>query len=350
MNVLIVCAVLFAIGYFIFKDYQIKELQNQLKRQKDENNFLKNTIIKYQNFVSDLNEDFFKKAALLDLDCRNGLPLKNPHNDYLYGDYTVFISNRGKKFHKKRGCSDAYYPIDRFSAISKKYEPCSKCCAKNSESEDVVNLTQFISDYDSVKALETYDFHAPKTLPAPMECGKTSDKNTLPTKKTSNIFYTVLISLGIIGALVFAGNGLYAYGQNIGYSSGYENGQNDGYEDGYNEGYTAGNDEGYREGKNAGYREGLSNGEDEGYRNGYKNGYFDGLGDEPYQNNAASTQYQYAENLYVLNTSTKKIHDPDCGSVDLIADKNYSTWWGESAQDCINAHPGYSRCQKCNPY
>ena len=52
---------------------------------------------------------------------------------------------------------------------------------------------------------------------------------------------------------------------------------------------------------------------------------------------------------YVLNTSTHKIHSPSCRYVKEIAQKNYSTWSGESVDDFLASNPEYSRCKKCNP-
>ena len=52
---------------------------------------------------------------------------------------------------------------------------------------------------------------------------------------------------------------------------------------------------------------------------------------------------------YVLNTNTHKIHSPSCRYVNEIAQKNYSTWSGDSVDDFLASNPKYSRCKKCNP-
>ena len=49
---------------------------------------------------------------------------------------------------------------------------------------------------------------------------------------------------------------------------------------------------------------------------------------------------------YVLNTSTKKFHNPSCRDVSKIKAENYSTISG-TRDDAINA--GYSPCGHCNP-
>ena len=50
--------------------------------------------------------------------------------------------------------------------------------------------------------------------------------------------------------------------------------------------------------------------------------------------------------IYVLNTSTKKFHYPNCSDVKKIASKNYSTFSGTHSQAVAK---GYSPCKHCNP-
>lgn len=49
---------------------------------------------------------------------------------------------------------------------------------------------------------------------------------------------------------------------------------------------------------------------------------------------------------YILNTNTKKFHDPDCSSVDQIEGKNKQSYSG-SREDVIAM--GYAPCQECDP-
>lgn len=49
---------------------------------------------------------------------------------------------------------------------------------------------------------------------------------------------------------------------------------------------------------------------------------------------------------YVLNTNTKKFHDPDCSSVEDMAEKNKQPYTG-NREDVITM--GYEPCKRCNP-
>ncbi len=49
---------------------------------------------------------------------------------------------------------------------------------------------------------------------------------------------------------------------------------------------------------------------------------------------------------YILNTSTKKFHDPTCGSVKQMKESNKQVYTG--SRDEVIAQ-GYDRCKKCNP-
>ena len=52
---------------------------------------------------------------------------------------------------------------------------------------------------------------------------------------------------------------------------------------------------------------------------------------------------------FVLNTSSKKIHDPNCGSVSTMSEKNKKEWTGTYAelQELLNS--GYKACGNCKP-
>lgn len=52
---------------------------------------------------------------------------------------------------------------------------------------------------------------------------------------------------------------------------------------------------------------------------------------------------------YILNTSSKLIHMPDCRSVSDMSDKNRAEWTGESFEQCLTENPGYRGCKSCNP-
>lgn len=52
---------------------------------------------------------------------------------------------------------------------------------------------------------------------------------------------------------------------------------------------------------------------------------------------------------YILNTSSKLIHMPDCRSVSDMSDKNKAEWSGESFDQCLKENPGYRGCKSCNP-
>ena len=60
----------------------------------------------------------------------------------------------------------------------------------------------------------------------------------------------------------------------------------------------------------------------------------------------SATKETTQEREYVLNTSTRKFHYPNCSSVDTMKDENKATYWGQR-EDLIRQ--GYKPCRKCNP-
>lgn len=52
------------------------------------------------------------------------------------------------------------------------------------------------------------------------------------------------------------------------------------------------------------------------------------------------------ESTYILNTSSRRFHKPDCGSVDTISPSNKKSYTG-TREELINQ--GYEACGKCNP-
>lgn len=52
------------------------------------------------------------------------------------------------------------------------------------------------------------------------------------------------------------------------------------------------------------------------------------------------------DQIYILNTNTKKLHEPDCASVRQMKDKNKKEFTGTRDQ-AIGA--GYEPCKNCNP-
>lgn len=67
--------------------------------------------------------------------------------------------------------------------------------------------------------------------------------------------------------------------------------------------------------------------------------------DEPEDTEESDTEEEY-DGEYILNTSTKKFHLPDCESVDDIADENKETSKLTKAQ---LIEDGYEACKNCNP-
>lgn len=54
----------------------------------------------------------------------------------------------------------------------------------------------------------------------------------------------------------------------------------------------------------------------------------------------------YPEGLYILNTNTHKFHNPTCGSVSDMADKNKKVSTDTRDEIIIQ---GYAPCKRCNP-
>ncbi len=63
-------------------------------------------------------------------------------------------------------------------------------------------------------------------------------------------------------------------------------------------------------------------------------------------NISSETTKNISEYKWVINTSSKKIHKPDCSSVQKISEKNYAES-NESLQTLIDE--GYTICKVCNP-
>lgn len=61
---------------------------------------------------------------------------------------------------------------------------------------------------------------------------------------------------------------------------------------------------------------------------------------------ATTAEDNQTETNYILNTSSKKFHSPDCSSVNKMSDKNKETYSG-SRNDLITR--GYSPCGNCKP-
>lgn len=85
------------------------------------------------------------------------------------------------------------------------------------------------------------------------------------------------------------------------------------------------------------------------YELGYRNGLRDaGAGGDSLTlvTRSAEPTPEPVEATYILNTNTKKFHDPSCKSVNQIKDKNRDTFTG-SREDLISR--GYSPCGNCKP-
>lgn len=62
--------------------------------------------------------------------------------------------------------------------------------------------------------------------------------------------------------------------------------------------------------------------------------------------NSSQSQDMNIETIYVLNINTKKFHNPTCGSVDDMKEKNKKIFQG-NRDDIINQ--GYTPCKRCKP-
>ncbi len=70
------------------------------------------------------------------------------------------------------------------------------------------------------------------------------------------------------------------------------------------------------------------------------------LSDEEYAEDSAREEEPDSYGSYVLNTSSKKFHDPSCSGVDDIKEKNRQDYTG-SREELIAK--GYEPCKSCNP-
>ncbi len=75
----------------------------------------------------------------------------------------------------------------------------------------------------------------------------------------------------------------------------------------------------------------------------YATGKSEEMGEEFSQQGESS---QATEGDYILNTSSRKFHLPDCPSVDKIKEKNKEEYHG-SREDLMEQ--GYEPCQSCHP-
>lgn len=67
-------------------------------------------------------------------------------------------------------------------------------------------------------------------------------------------------------------------------------------------------------------------------------------GDSYYEESTQAEETEEAE--YILNTNTKKFHEPNCSSVEEMAEKNKQAYSG-SREDLIGM--GYEPCKRCKP-
>ena len=67
---------------------------------------------------------------------------------------------------------------------------------------------------------------------------------------------------------------------------------------------------------------------------------------ESAETTAEAAAEQTTEASYVLNTNTKKFHDPSCSSLSKMKESNKQSFTG-TRQELIDK--GYSPCGKCNP-
>lgn len=77
-----------------------------------------------------------------------------------------------------------------------------------------------------------------------------------------------------------------------------------------------------------------------------KTGTGSGAGADPSQGTGGAEETEPVGNSYILNTSSKKIHAPDCGAVKKMADKNRAAYTG-TFDELVGM--GYSPCGICNP-
>ena len=71
----------------------------------------------------------------------------------------------------------------------------------------------------------------------------------------------------------------------------------------------------------------------------YSNGKSNAVGTKP-------SDEEFVVNAYILNTNTKKIHEPDCTHASKIADKNREEYEGD-IDELLDQ--GYTKCGTCNP-
>ena len=283
------------------KEYidKLREENRQLRKQNEE----------YASFISAFDDDLINEIRHIDEDSRAGMSMHNPDNHYIYGDYTVFCSSSSsKKYHEKYGCSDAFTAIHRATMTEKRLTPCKKCCGKFSsraQQRTPYDYNQLSRTLSSLKSLVQVN-HTPEYVPKKAR------------KKPSGTFIALVVVVLIIVAV-------------------FSNRQEEPtiyYADIYGNLYVSKSDAVTGSNRYSGFPSSKNS----------------SASNNP-SSSMANSKTSDDENpyLYVLNTSTKKIHEPTCPSVKQIADKNYATWEGESASDFITDNPKYSRCQRCDP-
>lgn len=115
---------------------EISTLENEINEQKSINSSLKAVALNSQAFIKNIYKtNTINKIANVPEDIHlyfenDKLQLNDVlYPDYEYGRYTGYISETGKCFHMKKGCTGAIKPIcilDKKAIKDKK--PCLKCC------------------------------------------------------------------------------------------------------------------------------------------------------------------------------------------------------------------------------
>ena len=126
---------IFTLFIFLWIDLRLFSFQ-----EKNDHLFLDKIKSHTQKNVHLLYSDLVEKAT--DLYQFLGIPSNIPLNEQSppgessirsrsYGPLTRYITPSGNCFHKKRGCSSSFLPVNVYELIYKKqhFKPCSKCCS-----------------------------------------------------------------------------------------------------------------------------------------------------------------------------------------------------------------------------